>query len=222
MAPLKPVDTLGSSIRISSVLIYLALIMAQNTLATEQKWHQTIYHQPVLTGADKDFAGEKVDRLASPTGDLFWRSKVEPGVNWFVRQEIPSGSEWRAQQQSKELESMDDSRARFNNRANEHTTPINSLYLDLLASPTANNPDGSGVGLRNYFDLVEEFKQYSRLANPSRESRAFKPKLMSTARGFGKRSSKPIRPITYGDLLEAANPNGALVSNGKMSEGASR
>lgn len=76
--------------------------------------------------------------------------------------------------------------------------------------------------LSNYHALVDEFKQYSRLANPSRESRAFKPKLMSTARGFGKRAHSSDQRITYSDLLAAANPNGAILTNGKMSGEGSR
>lgn len=41
---------------------------------------------------------------------------------------------------------------------------------------------------RGYHSLVDEFKGWSGFANPMREGRAFKPRLMSTARGFGKRS----------------------------------
>lgn len=82
-----------------------------------------------------------------------------------------------------------------------------------------------GGPTRNYHALIDEFKQISSLANPTRESRAFKPRLMSTARGFGKRSymgsdGPAARHITYGDLLAAAAA--ANQNNGKMSGNALR
>lgn len=71
----------------------------------------------------------------------------------------------------------------------------------------------------DYRALISEFKRQSPLANPSRESRAFKPKLMSTARGFGKRAGSQHR-LTYADLLAAANQanqaGGLVASNGKV------
>lgn len=69
--------------------------------------------------------------------------------------------------------------------------------------PIIVSPDGRHSGLslqyglvpagalvpRNYQTLVDDFKQsWLQVANPARESRAFKPRLMSTARGFGKRT----------------------------------
>lgn len=92
-------------------------------------------------------------------------------------------------------------------------------YEFVLGNSRSNQRGGLGSlngnpQTRNYHNLVNDFKHYSRVANPSRESRAFKPKLMSTARGFGKRSA-----ITYSDLLAASESTGnqAITSmNGKL------
>jgi len=84
-------------------------------------------------------------------------------------------------------------------------------------SPYYLSPDG---GPSRYHALVDEFKQYSPLANPSREGRAFKPKLMSTARGFGKRAYQDPNlqgnPLTYSEFLAAANQD-LMNTNRKMS-----
>lgn len=53
---------------------------------------------------------------------------------------------------------------------------------------------------RNYVAIAEDFKHRSPVANPARQSRAFKPRLMSTARGFGKRTPAqvpdPDKPVS--------------------------
>lgn len=85
-------------------------------------------------------------------------------------------------------------------------------YLDLDGAGSF-----AGVG-RNYRALVDDFKHSAQLA---REGRAFKPKLMSTARGFGKRAGTASDfHVSYADLLASANRNEAL--NGKMSANAIR
>lgn len=96
--------------------------------------------------------------------------------------------------------------------------------LAALMDPSTAFSSSSGSGLRNYHALINDFKSnWAPLANPSREGRGFKPKLMSTARGFGKRSDpSSARHISYADLLASASPNGPLAINGKMSANAIR
>lgn len=54
---------------------------------------------------------------------------------------------------------------------------------------------------RNYQALIDDFKEsWLQTTNPARESRAFKPRLMSTARGFGKRANE-LQHITLADII---------------------
>lgn len=50
---------------------------------------------------------------------------------------------------------------------------------------------------KSYRSLIDEYKHMSGLRNPLREGRAFKPRLMSTARGFGKRSLSRDADVGY-------------------------
>lgn len=128
--------------------------------------------------------GERVDKLASAMGDLYWRNQ-QP--DWLYPQSIP------------------------NSRLQRSLAMSEGDFQDPEGAQAA-GLDGPLSGSRNYHAFMDEFKQYSRLANPSRESRAFKPKLMSTARGFGKRSQQ----------ANAADLFTAPASNGKMSGSALR
>lgn len=198
-------------------LIYLALVVTQHPVKAQQKWQQANRQQAALNDDKAESAGEKIDRLASATGDLFWQPQPEQ-LEWLL-QPATNGLRMQPLTARPFFESVDDI-GRLNKKAAASQSALtNGLYLE-SAAPPAVGLDGPGASLRNYHDLVDEFKQYSRMANPSRESRAFRPKLMSTARGFGKRAY-PAR-ITYPDLFEAANSNGAMISHGKMSEGALR
>lgn len=139
--------------------------------------------------------GERVDKFSSASGDLFWRPASMAATD--------------GEQQADWLRQL--------SLGSNYPMGAQVSYY----SPYAAGMDGGP--LRNYHALVDEFKQYSPLANPTREGRAFKPKLMSTARGFGKRASQEsqARHVTYADLLAAANQN-APNANGKLSGSALR
>lgn len=70
------------------------------------------------------------------------------------------------------------------------------------ASSTVYQPRGA------YRALVDDFKTWAYATNPSRHGRAFKPKLMSTARGFGKRTpiiGLSLAPSYVAELAAAAS-----------------
>lgn len=167
--------------------------------------------------------GERVDKLASATGDLYW-----PPQDWY-QQALN-----RVQQQG-QLESV---LAELEDFQQRHQASLVDQSAPLRAAPAINKKqqlvwttgyyptqlDLDGVGARNYHALVNEFKQWSHLANPTRESRAFKPKLMSTARGFGKRAypygpMNSVQQVSYADLMapSTGNANGPSLVDGKMS-----
>ena len=227
-----------SSLSCAQLLVYLALISAAHQfVAAQQKWQHGNQQQIVGLLSDNrgqkeldqsKSTGEKVDRFSSATGDTYWSRQPEQ-LDWLLQQ-VP-GSNLRIQARNL-LDSLsddtgaNDGRSVFNQYNRKPTgspaTLADAYYLQ-VGQDGANN-----ANLRsNYHALLDEFKQYSSLANPLRESRAFKPKLMSTARGFGKRAylndgpSQPQR-MTYSDLLAAADQNGAISTSGKISGEASR
>lgn len=159
-------------------------------------------------------AGERVEKLASAVGDLYQPS------SWYQQAPLDVVNEYQI------IDSIDGHRAvlpniGFQPRLTGGMRNDKRLqYLDLDGSASASGYV-NGLG-RNYRALADDFKQSAQLSNPLREGRAFKPRLMSTARGFGKRavSSNDNFRVSLADLLASANTNEAL--NGKMSGNAIR
>lgn len=196
-----------TTLHLISLALMLVVVLAISSLTQQVNGSKVVvWPGGADDGTSKEQGGEKVDRMTSATGDLIWPST--PGqLEWLLLQQMPQ--QQQQQQQQLHLQSPRSNQFVTGGGDNQDNSP--AVGLD-------------GPMMRSYHDdLVDEFKQYARgLVNPSRESRAFKPKLMSTARGFGKRAY-PSNRITYSDLLEAANPNSqALQSHGKMSEAALR
>lgn len=144
--------------------------------------------------------GEQVDRQALPSGDIFWHTapataQVDRYLQAFVNR-LPVDSVYSGQ-------------------APLHKRRVYDNEWSLSGDNQA----------RDYDTLVNEFKHWSHLSgNPMRENRAFKPKLMSTARGFGKRS-----PAIGGSDLTRASVGGLFAGDssstgpdGKMSGSAIR
>lgn len=142
--------------------------------------------------------GEQVDRLVVPSGDIFW--SVAPSTS----------------QADRYLQAL-----------------VNRLPVDpVYSSPVPlhkrrvydNEWSFSGeTPSRDYDTLVNEFKHWSHLSsNPMRENRAFKPKLMSTARGFGKRSPSIGNPDASRAASIGLYESSSGGPNGKMSGAAIR
>lgn len=165
-------------------------------------------------------SGEQVDKLSSAAGDLYLNPQVIP---LDLYQDMASRLQQQRQFESATGDSPFDvgqyhligvGNPSEQSMANRGYTPDRHQQLiDSFHRPVPNDDS------RNFRALVNDFKHYSRISNPSRESRAFKPRLMSTARGFGKRAD---RHVTLADLLASANPNGPMATNGKMSANAIR
>lgn len=189
---------------LATVLILALFVLANGRVEGQRYQHQVPMGEDQQNPGElsREFeSGERVDKLASASGDQFYQ-KGQPLTDWY-RQLSPNRPEFR------------------------DADNIQYLVIPDLAPGMQQQPNrGQQLVLDPYnFDvraLVDEFKRQSPLANPSRASRAFKPKLMSTARGFGKRAGSS-RHATYADLLAAANPNsGLMATNGKMSGSAIR
>lgn len=193
---------LNQAIKTSSVFILLILIsilMIKNVQSQKYQREEDVS------------AGERVEKLASAVGDLYQPS------SWYQQAPLDVANEYQI------IDSIDGHRAILPNigfqqpRLTSGSRNDKRLqYLDLDGSAS-----GYGLG-RNYRALADDFKQSAQLSNPLREGRAFKPKLMSTARGFGKRAdnSNDNFRVSLADLLASANTNEAL--NGKMSGNAIR
>lgn len=152
--------------------------------------------------------GERVDKFSSPIGDQFWRSQQQQDLYQEALEKL----------RQDRLESLAGSIEELNGQYQRLASPGAQIPISGLVGPAA--------GARNYHALVDKFKHLSPISNPTRESRAFKPKLMSTARGFGKRSylngQQQHQAVTYADLLAASNSNSPMASNGKMNGNAIR
>lgn len=206
-----------------SNLVHLQIVIFltfQVVLAQQQQaGHQPALDRAFINLLNQDSAGnhqeldsslERVDKLASAAGDPYWHLQAQP-QDWSYQQVAPS--------------------MRYQRSLSGHPlngeplgSEVNYQRLTGLYAPDSGyfsmGPQSAGplVGLdgtesansHNYHALVDEFKQYSRMANPTRESRAFKPKLMSTARGFGKRSQQNFKLTP--NLFASSNSNGK--SNG--------
>lgn len=142
-----------------------------------------------------DASLERVDKLASATGDLYWHPQQHQQQGWTY----PQGLQNSRIQRSLDEPLVLSGGGLLGADGNYHRLPL--IQTDSLYGASLDGPASSSGG--NYHALVDEFKQYSRMANPSRESRAFKPKLMSTARGFGKRSLQSRSP--YADSAASSN-----------------
>lgn len=164
---------------------------------------------------DNSSEGEQVDKLASATGDQFWQPQQQQ--DWYQQALL------RIQQQdqlAEALADLDASHGQYQPFVGQldNKKPF-GFSAAMLAGPTS--------GLRNYRALIDEFKHLSPISNPTRESRAFKPKLMSTARGFGKRafpaaSVNSAQHASYTNMFASANPDGLAALKGKMSNNALR
>lgn len=179
-------------------------IVLMAALATHRVEGQRYQHQVLISDDQQNpnevgsefAAGERVDKLASASGDAFYQ-RPQTWNDWYHQLAL-SRPEMR-QAESNQYQLVGSDLTQQQQQQSNH----GQLILDPYSL--------------DYRALINEFKRESPLANPSRESRAFKPKLMSTARGFGKRASSLQRHVTYADLLAAANPSGLLAGNGKLS-----
>lgn len=115
---------------------------------------------------------ERVDKLSSPAGDPYWKPQSQPNPQQL---QIPIIDYYLDQ------ESLDS--------LLEPTSGSEGSLYQLTTGFGPQFPPSS----RNYHSLINDYKQSYLLSNPMREVRAFKPKLMSTARGFGKRSEWGMR-----------------------------
>lgn len=200
---------------------------AEDASEQAQQQQQQHHHQQQQRLEGESEAGERVDKLASAAGD-FYLDPRPLGLYSLALAKLqrrleaagpPEGPEYEivASSPGEALHELMLSRA-----ADIKHQPAGSNFHHFLPNELDAADDSSSA--RNYRALVDNFKHYSHLSNPSRQSRAFKPKLMSTARGFGKRSSGGARnSVMLADLLAAsALPNGLETSNGKMSGNAVR
>lgn len=166
------------------------------------------------SGGNQDEAGERVDKLVSPSGDLYWRTQEQ---DWYQQALAKS----QQQNQASEMQPNQLIRAvvvptSLRRLGQDRKQPWTETHYD-LPFPELDNL----AGARNYNTMVNDFKQWSRVANPTRESRAFKPKLMSTARGFGKRtpmeSSSQVRGVALADLFGSADHGAPSSPDNKLS-----
>lgn len=188
--------------------IALALFLIDSIDAAQLRWQSSEQQQPIkvslLPSADdpsyEDLGAtnsgtrvsvEQVDRLTNPSGDYFWREPLATPQAWINRIPVESN---------------------VNNIGPLYSTvPIHKRrFVDYESNSLRDNQG------HDYDALLNEFKHWSHLSsNPMRENRAFKPKLMSTARGFGKRSIG-LAPS------DAADYDSNTGLNGKMSGSAIR
>lgn len=152
---------------------------------------------------DSDQSGERVEKLVRASGDLYWHPIAQQsrysddqlgpqyqliGLDTSTR----SAPLWALSQQQRQFP--------VESRIQVVSQPVDELLAEAVAASANSN---------SHRALVDDFKHWSRVANPSRESRAFKPKLMSTARGFGKRTPAGY-PHHLIDLLASGSLNGPL------------
>lgn len=201
---------LNQVLKTSSVfvlLIFVSLLLIKNVQSQKYQREEDVA------------AGERVEKLASAVGDLYqqpsWYQQSALNRKQVLAQEAPFDSN-----EYQIIGSVDGPRVIPSNFGGLQRFPFGNRndkmlqYLDLDETGSGYN-SMNGLG-RNYRALADDFKHSAQLSNPLREGRAFKPKLMSTARGFGKRAegANGFR-VSYADLLASAGANGAL--NGKMS-----
>lgn len=149
--------------------------------------------------------GERVDKLASAAGDLYWQQQqLQPQqlADWYhqtlnkLQQQVESqdpetGSEVLILQ-TRPGARISPAPASWD-RVEKRPFDFNSMPA-YPVSTGANGNIGFSSGPpapRNYHTLVDDYKHWASRtmsSNPMREGRAFRPRLMSTARGFGKRS----------------------------------
>lgn len=166
-------------------------------------------------GAD---SGELVDKLASAAGDFYWP---------VIMPQLPA--DWYQQALAGRLHQLDLEEAPLPAPTGQYQQPSRGDKRQLASSFRYNSAKVGGdyepslFGLHNYRALIGDFKHLPQhLTSPMREGRAFKPKLMSTARGFGKRASGSDGSISFAELLAAANSEATASANGKMSGNAIR
>lgn len=137
---------------------------------------------------------ERVDKFSSPSGDVYWRSSMQnPQIIDYLDQEsiaslldpqLGIGRPEAALYENSAIANLIGQQQQQQQQAQQQQQTAMTL-------PMVGATNG-GFGTRNYHSLINDFKQNYLLSNPMREGRAFKPKLMSTARGFGKRSGNKI------------------------------
>lgn len=210
----QAINSIGQLLVLSCLLLTVAT-NGQNSFqqqAVGSKASASFAPETIQRGNDALDGGEQVDRLALASGDAYWRPRQ---IEW-VRETL--GKLLQRLQRPTYLSTNND----------DDQQQQQPLYLDQPLSSAGGRYDqvrgmkragrqqyaadtmlNGGLYEENchlctYQSLVDEYKQLSRAAaNPSRENRAFKPKLMSTARGFGKRSGS-AHHITYDNLAPAA------------------
>lgn len=159
-------------------------------------------------------SAEQVDKLASVAGDLYWPAIMpQLPTDWY--QQALAG---RLHQLDAETFPLSAAVAHYQQslRAEKRQPASSFRYTGITGFGGDSEPSWDTFGAPSYRAYVSDFRPWSRhLASPVREGRAFKPKLMSTARGFGKRAAGPDGNVAYSDLLAAADS--AIMSNGKMS-----
>lgn len=145
--------------------------------------------------------GEKVDKFASASGDLESSSRQQQIF-------IPlAGNEFWLKQSANKQDGESAVLEAPSDRLLDTRVTRSRPGRELTGYQYLTQPYDGLMEPRNYHSLISDFKHYSRIANPSRESRAFKPKLMSTARGFGKRNinnnNQHDDGLTYSDIVSA-------------------
>lgn len=179
---------------IASFLSFNHMIEAQQIARNS---NGNIGHQPT----SPDELGERVDKLISAAGDLYLKSQPQTST---VRLEY-------------------DPIAALIESIGDQSELGGANYVALRGSdiPTLLGGVDGPAQSRNYHSLVDDFRQSYLSSNPLREVRAFKPKLMSTARGFGKRAYKVSVPRNYADLLSSASQSRPFFLDGKLLSGGS-
>lgn len=176
------------------------LFVVQPTSASKQNSDQLDQEQSIQQQQDNSLlsqSNERVDKSALAAGDIYWPSVVKqkqaPAVEWLQtlkdyelsqQQAAENAAQWQQQQQQATFGYEAEKRR----QANELSQFMHLQPASVLTGALDFESPGSLVAEpRNYRALVGDFKHWH-LSNPSRQGRAFKPRIMSTARGFGKRS----------------------------------
>lgn len=167
-------------------------------------------------------SAEQVDRLASAAGDLYWPALMpQLPADWY--QQALAGRLHQLDLESP-LSAAVYQYQQLPRAEKRHFTTSNFRYNNLAGINGDMDPSVDVSGAPSYRALINDLKHWShQQLSPSRETRAFKPKLMSTARGFGKRAyGQDAGANSYGDILTGPNPMASITVNGKMSGNAVR
>lgn len=217
---MKPISIIG---RLSSLglLVILVTFEATEIGADKSRPSRLAYLEERQQPSDgnNNFEGqygsesaEQVDKLASVAGDLYWPAILPQLPNDWYQQALAG----RLHQLDSETFPLSAAVAHYQQSLKaEKRQPASSFRYNAMAGLGGDSePSWDTFGAPSYRTFVSDIRPWSRhLLSPMREGRAFKPKLMSTARGFGKRAAAADGNAAYSDLLA----DSAIMSNGKMS-----